>query len=209
MTPKRLTSKRLILEYESKREMNLANFRISEFSEGKEGLRFQYSTPDQFIDAYSDEELNLDYWWDGFNYSKDTLLKFIKTYSKQLSKREIEIAMAADIIDDDGYVVAIVTGDNITLKHELAHGYYFDTPLYRKTADEIISQIPQEIIDKLKQNLLDINYTPEVLQDEIHAYLTAYDKCEWKELFNNIKLKDVKKHIKLLDKNFKSFHPTL
>ena len=73
-----INNKRLILEYPTRKEMILSNFRISEFKEGVAGIKGRVFTCDEFIDAYSDAKGNIDYfsYWDGFNYSKKELTDF-------------------------------------------------------------------------------------------------------------------------------------
>lgn len=202
-----LTPNRTLLEFDSLKEMNLTLYRITEFSEGLAGLRSTYSTPDIFLDLYSNKNGLLDYfgYWDGHNISKLTVRQFINTYHDQLTNREKNVIEAIKDLKDTGYLIAMKKGDKITLKHEMAHGLYFDTPLYKERADAILGTISKSIYNQLKKGLKKINYHDDVIQDEIQAYLTAYDKIEFKELFPSIPVSKVRKQIKELNDNYKSF----
>ena len=95
----------LLLEYPSNMEMNLSTFRISEFFEGN--LKGKKFTTDQFIEEWSDEDGNMDIfeyngkylsyfaYWDGLNFTKKSLDKFMVKFALELSAREKEVIRAA------------------------------------------------------------------------------------------------------------------
>lgn len=210
----KLSNKQLLIEFPTRKEMNLTCFRMSEFSEGYEELR-QYYTPDVFIDKWSDEDGKITYWeyWQGHNITKKKIIEFSDVFShgyyttslfgKQpdlvqirdinlhLSKREIEVIFLLHQIDIDGYVIFIEEGDLITLRHELSHSYYFLYDTYKQRANAILNTLGDDISNRIKKGLIDMKYSEDVLQDEMQAYLTAYDQEEFQELFPNIKLSEI------------------
>lgn len=204
----KLSSKQLLIEFKTRKEMNLTCWRMSEFSEGYEELRTYY-TPDVFIDKWSDEDGKITYWeyWEGHNITKKKILEFAKAFHKNesgefgndsfkyvrdnVSNREIKVIELLDQIDDDGHVIFIEEGDEITFKHEIAHSYYFLYPEYKTRADSIVYGLPPQTQGFIKKGLREMKYSDDVLQDEIQAYLTAYDQEEWDECFPEVKLSEV------------------
>ena len=187
MKSTKLNNKRLLLEFPSRKEMTLSNFRISEFSEGKEGFKDNYFTTEKFIDGYSDENGDLDYfsYWEGFNYTKKVLLEFNELFIDKSYREELIIDISKQI-DEDGYIIVMEERDKITFKHEIQHLYFSENEEYRKKCLDIISYIPTDIIDTLKEYLYDMDYIEDNVIDEMTAYITAYDKEEWEECFEEL-----------------------
>lgn len=199
----KLSKKRLLLEFPTKKEMNLTNFRITEFTEGLKKIRGKYFTPDEFIDANSDKEGNIKYfsYWEGHNYTKKAVLNFKKNFL-DLSKREKSVITACKKIDSDGYVISMVKGDTTTLRHEMAHGIYFENLNYKKEVNKVLSTIPKTLISKWNKDYYAMGYGDINETDELHAYLVAFDKEEWKECFPSISAKKLLVPRKLLSKLF-------
>ena len=59
------------------------------------------------------------------------------------------------------------------LKHEIAHGFFYTIPEYRKEMVGLIDTLSDDVIDGLYQALLNDGYTPEVLDDEVQAYIST------------------------------------
>jgi len=200
----KLNNKKLLLEFPTRKEMTLSNFRISEFKEGKDGIKGMYFTVEKFIDIYSDEKGDIDFfsYWEGFNYSKKELSDFDKLFNDK-SEREIAIIEAAKEIDNDGYIICMEEGDEITLRHELSHGYFFDNEEYKNKATEIVKSLSQSVFNVYKNYLYQMDYNNENMIDEMHAYLVAYDKEEWDECFNSLRgNKEILSKSKLLNSLF-------
>lgn len=200
MKTTKLSPKQLLIEFPTRKEMNLTCFRMSEFSEGYEELRTYY-TPDVFIDKWSDEDGKITYWeyWEGHNITKEKILEFRTKFHgikigigyPSLSIRECDVIAELHQIDDDGHVIFMEEGDEITFKHEMAHSYYFLYPEYKTRADSIVYGLPPQTQGFIKKGLREMKYSDDVLQDEIQAYLTAYDQEEWDECFPEVKLSEV------------------
>lgn len=191
----KLTSKKLLLEFPTRKEQNLTMFRLSEFSEGDPILQ-KYYTPDIFIDFWSDDKGDINYWsyWEGFNVSKKDIIKFAMEFKGNVSKRELSVIEQLKNIEDDGYIISMVEGDVNTLKHEMSHSYYFEDENYRNQIIEVMNSIPDDIINRYKKHLIDMKYNESVLNDEMHAYLVAYDQEEWDECFPEIKREEIQEY---------------
>ena len=182
-----LTPKKLLIEFSSRKEMTLSNFRISEFKEGKDGIKGTFFTVEKFLDVYSDEKGDIDYfsYWEGFNYSKKELLDFDALFNDK-SERELSIILAAKGIDDDGYIICMEEGDEITLKHELAHGYFFEDKRYAAAATALVHSMSESVFNAFRDYLYEMDYNDGNMIDEMHAYLVAYDVEEWNECFESL-----------------------
>jgi len=190
----KLSPTRLYLEFKTRKEMNLANFRITEFSEGKEGFKGVYFTYEEFIESYSDEDGKMDYFsfWEGHNYSYKSVLEFYGIFKKfGFTSREDKILRSLEEITKEGYIICAVEGDEITLKHETAHALFFENEDYRNEATKIVSSLPKGVLKKFKDTLIAMGYSESVLIDEMHAYLVAFDEEEWLQHFNKVKGKSV------------------
>lgn len=59
------------------------------------------------------------------------------------------------------------------LRHEIAHGFFYTTPEYKREMLTLIDALSPEVKDGLYQILLMDGYTAEVLDDEVQAYLST------------------------------------
>jgi len=184
----------LLLEYPSNMEMNLATFRISEFFEGN--LKGKKFTTDQFIEEWSDEDGNMDIfeyngkylsyfaYWDGLNFTKKSLDKFMVKFALELSAREKEIIRAAR---KSSYIIALTeNGAESTRRHEFSHAFSFTDKAYKEKVFEIVESIPKELRDKFLSGLDGMGYSigdPAYENEEIHAYLVGYDQKEYENFF--------------------------
>lgn len=200
----------LLLEYPTRKELCLANWRISEFKEGLDGVYGIYTTPDIFLDKYSDDEGKIDYFevWEGFNYTNEQLWRFGQAFHSCLSNREKLILDASSKIDHFGYIIAFVDGDIETKQHELAHALYSINKDYKYQVDNILDEMSGFTLFKMKKDLLAIGYIPEVLMDEIHAYLTIFNQEEFDRIFHDLntldnnELQPIKSQLKALFDKF-------
>lgn len=180
----KLSPRALLIEFPTKKEMNLTCFRLSEFSEGDDRLK-QYYTPDVFIDIWSTKKGNIKYfsYWDGHNIPLDKITAFAEVFNGNVSAREQSIIDAGKDIDPDGYIIFSEQGDEVTIKHEKAHLYYREYPEYFKRANQISDKIGANNIISMNQGLLKEGYVESNLQNERQAYLTAFDQEEFDRMF--------------------------
>jgi hypothetical protein len=74
------------------------------------------------------------------------------------------------------YLIASEGKDKETIKHELAHSFYFIDKEYKRKVDLMVNKLIPSIHRKIKNYLLKLGYTQKVIKDEIQAYLCT--SCE-------------------------------
>jgi|SRR5579863_109721 len=200
----KLSNRAILIEFPTRKEMNLTCFRMSEFSEGNPQLQMYY-TPDVFIDIWSTKKGNIKYWsyWEGHNIPASKIHMFMHTFAGNVSERENAVFEAIQEIDYDGYVIFVEQGDAITIKHEKTHFYYREHPEYLKRANEISDKIGLNNIAAMNKGLLKEGYVKSNLQNERVAYLTAYDQEEFDEMFP--KVADVSKVVAELNELYNEY----
>ena len=110
--------------------------------------------------------------WDGFNFPMENALNFLNTYpaEKRIYDEENEILRV--LLRQSykiRYVVFTSKGSHLTtLRHELAHAYFYTSPSYAASARNIIGNY--DVRKQLKQ-LKVMGYHDDVLLDEINAYM--------------------------------------
>lgn len=203
----------MLLEFPTRKELNLAMFRISEYYEGDDTLRGRHWTPDLFLDRWTDKTGEMrkfgkgdSYFafWDGYNIPMEILRKFEDAFTLELSLREISIMVACSDVPTSGYLIACVKGDKLTRRHEEAHGHFYESKEYRKKALAILDTLAPATISKIERHLREVNYTTEVLTDEMHAYMVAYEPGEWRESFRSVRKAEIAKQVKALGELFDS-----
>jgi len=201
-----LSPRALLIEFPTRKELNLTCFRMSEFSEGPDELR-KYYTPDIFIDLMSTKAGNLKYfsYWEGHNIPVKTLKEFQIVFAMDLSDREVKVLFSLSRVAQDGYVIFMQEGDEETLKHEKCHLFYHEHSEYKKQVDAITSELPPVVATLIKSGLYKQGYTDSVLQDEIQAYTTAYYEEEWDEMFPKVTKKEITPFVKRLNDVYLQF----
>lgn len=207
MKKTQLTPTRILLEFETQKELTLHMFRFSEFFEGEKGIRGKKFAIDTFIDKYSDDKGYLDYfgYWEGYNIPKTEFDKFLKLYEGDYTKREIEVIKVVKGLPENGYIIASKVGDPITLKHEQGHGLFYENKDYREEAMNIVMSMPSKLITRYQIDLRKKHYCDDVLLDEIHAYILAYNSDDQKDLFPDIKFNEVRKYKNQLNDLYNKF----
>lgn len=103
--------------------------------------------------------------------------------------------------EDKFYLIA-TTGKNNVIKHEIAHGFFYLLPEYKKEMENAFSYLDSNVINQINSKLKEMGYTKQVFVDETQAYLsTGFDGIfdanlignsykEFKEIFNKFHKKD-------------------
>jgi hypothetical protein len=157
------------LEYDTNEEMAESFVRLQEFYESP-SFRGRHFTLDEFKSYHVGFFGEWDYYtrWSGFNVPGN-VVKLFKSTFQDLSTGEAEILKAVEhTIGDKFYVIASVAGDASTLNHELHHALFYLDEHYRNKATELVSSVR---VDKVVDWLLDHDYSKEVMEDEVAAYL--------------------------------------
>ena len=191
----RLSDTRMLIEFPNRKEHTLSMFRLSEFSEGKEGIKGCHFAIDEFLDAYSDKDGNITFFsfWDGFNVPMKQIHDFLLKFSKsELTKREKKVLKAVRTLPLNGTLITCEKGDENTLKHELAHCKFADNIPYRNEVLDVVHSIDFHLKKKFEGYLKEMGYSNDVIIDETHAYILVYDKDEYEECFPKIDFEDIK-----------------
>lgn len=63
--------------------------------------------------------------------------------------------------------------DLVTLKHEIAHGFFYTIPEYKDTMTELVKGLAPELRKFMNTELKKLGYTPKVYVDETQAYMST------------------------------------
>ena len=105
----------------------------------------------------------------------------------------------------DFYLIGAQSDDEETIKHEIAHGFWFTNPKYRIDMENLVSDLDPYAKHAMIEWLLDNNYCQDVLNDETQAYLATGLTDSMKKEFKKegVDIKVVRKpFIKLFDKYY-------
>lgn len=70
------------------------------------------------------------------------------------------------------YIIGAV-GNGETLKHEVAHGFFYTVPKYKEEMIKLTKELSPPLVKSLKTTLTKMGYTPKVHVDEIQAYMAT------------------------------------
>jgi hypothetical protein len=200
----------LFFEFESHKEMLMTMFRIQEYYESPfDKIRNNYFTVEQFIDAYMEEDGELDYFakWGGFNVPSHIVKDFFFNFRFDLTDREkiLKKGIEENLSSKDSfYIIAALKGQATCMQHELAHALYYLDKDFKDKALELVLSMPPETRNQMHTVLGGMGYTPEVFDDEIQAYLSTSDKKYLKEQFK-INSDDIKSTTDSLKKLLKKY----
>lgn len=75
---------------------------------------------------------------------------------------------------NNGYFIGMWHGSNKVLEHEVAHAFFATIPAYKAEQMLNIGEFPKDLFKCLSGQLVDMGYHPDVVLDEIQAYLSSY-----------------------------------
>jgi hypothetical protein len=70
------------------------------------------------------------------------------------------------------YIIGAV-GNGSTLRHEIAHGFFYTTPEYKKEMTALVKALPADVRKCINNTLKKMGYTPKVWVDETQAYMAT------------------------------------
>jgi hypothetical protein len=83
----------------------------------------------------------------------------------------------------DFYIIGAIKDDDVTLKHELAHGLFYLSKPYKEEMISLINKIPSKIYNNICQKFIENGYNESVHMDETQAFLSIeYDSINIKGL---------------------------
>ena len=71
------------------------------------------------------------------------------------------------------YIIGAVKNDNTALDHEIAHGFFYLYPEYKKETTKLVKSLDPKIRKSINSGLEKLGYTPKVYIDETQAYLST------------------------------------
>lgn len=176
-----------IFIFSNQYDMTSTFFRIQEFYESPSNeIRGKYFTLEKAIDTYTkltfkDKKENIFTYfqdWHGFNIPGNIANKFLFKFGLHFDLLNKEIKFFKTFIQDifknrnKYYLIGVVENDKESLKHELAHAFYYLYPEYKDQMLKLINE-NHPMIDIAKKHLLEIGYNESVLEDEIQAYFAT------------------------------------
>jgi hypothetical protein len=189
--------------FRTKRDMNLAMMRISEFQDSPhKQIKGQYFTYADFLEAYVDEDGKLDYfnYWEGHNFTKELVLDFYEKFKVENTFNEVEALVIQVSQNSQDYhkkvFIAHVEGDHATFNHEEAHAKFYFNETYKDAMIKKFSQVRYELLEKITSDL-NLRYGSSVIVDETQAYFTTADDTELIEMFPSLtylEILEVKDH---------------
>lgn len=92
------------------------------------------------------------------------------------------------------YLIGADSSDSDTMKHEIAHGFYYTNSEYKKEMNDLISNFKSSQYIRLKKNLVQMGYRDDkkIIDDEIQAYFSTgldgkFSNNEFKKLQKEFK----------------------
>ena len=181
----KLSKNILLFTFETQKELALTFFRVQEYYEspyndlhGKEFSVFD------FLNTMMDEKGEIDYFakWCGFNIPGIVINKWINslkdspTPSENIFWEEIYKNVS---LKNPFYVIGALEKDSETIDHEIAHALYYMNKEFYENMDILNDKFRKnfpKIYNSMSRHLKKMEYRPEVIKDEIQAYLSAESK---------------------------------
>ncbi|MBX4191895.1 hypothetical protein KW798_00180 [Candidatus Parcubacteria bacterium] len=165
------------LKFKEPGRMASALMRFQEFYESP-NFKGKYFTREEFNTWYTEAHKGSHYVQDwgayGFNFPSAVLKDFYAGHFDPLTQDEQDILDYFAQVSSDFYVIATSpASSNEMIGHEIAHALYFLNSDYKKEVEEILSQVDTEPLEHfLTTHPEYASYHPDVLDDEVHAYLS-------------------------------------
>ena len=181
----KLSKNILLFTFEAQKELALTFFRVQEYYEspyndlhGKEFSVFD------FLNTMMNEKGEIDYFakWCGFNIPGIVINKWINslrdspTPSENIFWEEIYKNVS---LKKPFYVIGALEKDIETIDHEIAHALYYMNKEFYENMDILNDKFRKnfpKIYNSMSRHLKKMEYRPEVIKDEIQAYLSAESK---------------------------------
>lgn len=116
--------------------------------------------------------------WGGFNIPCEVILDVfpeitdLNKYDKAMWEGYQQCQELAGSKKARFYIIGAI-GNGETLKHEIAHGFFYTIPEYKKEATKLVNSLKPEVVKSMKSVLTKMGYTPKVHIDEIQAYMAT------------------------------------
>lgn len=168
----KITDKIIRVSADSQRELGSTFIRFQEhyespewkdkiFTEGQ--LRAWYS------EKYGQNTYEVD--WTGFNIPSSILDPFIKGLFDPLAEREKDLVDLFKYRTDKFYIIGSQHDDS-TLDHEICHGLFYTNQEYQDKVLNVL-RCNMKKLKPVAEYVSGLMYHPSVVEDEVHAYVSA------------------------------------
>jgi len=115
--------------------------------------------------------------WSGFNFPGNIIEQVwnLGITDKYIYDYEMIQAWRKCKIEANGkkfYIIGVVKGGN-SFNHEIAHGFYYLYPEYKKIMNSLIKDLKPSILESCNLTLKKLGYASKVYKDEIQAYMST------------------------------------
>ncbi len=141
--------------------------------------------------------------WEGFNIPGHILNPFYDGKFDPLTPRE-ECLLDAfkEMRRRRFYIIGTEEGDNVTIRHEVAHGLFYTSPPYRREAIAALKGFTKWDRKRIDAFLESHIHHPGVWIDETHAYALANTDYLERAGVNKRRLRRVQKHLQSIFKKY-------
>lgn len=176
----KITPIKNILHLEASSQYELASMfmRVQEFYESPlPGIRENFFTLEQYMDAYAKEYGNFTYMvdWNGFNVPGHVVNNFFHTFKDDLLDKEkiLQAGIENAVTGMDKFYLIGTHSDKDYSEHEIAHALWYLDEDYSADALDVMSYIDPTTVKKMSDWLLNEGYTKHVILDETNAYFST------------------------------------
>lgn len=131
-----------------------------------------------YSETYGSDSYHND--WTGFNFPSYVLIPFRQGLFDPLTTLEQELLNLFKYRHDNFYIIG--ANDDAVIRHELSHALFAQNHQYKIKVNHLCKTYKKKL-KIIKDYILDKGYHPDVINDEIQAYITDNDD---KFIINNI-----------------------
>lgn len=116
--------------------------------------------------------------WGGFNIPSNIIFDMWNEH-KIIDKNKYDYAMwnawqeCYSESDKKQFYIIGAVGKGVTLKHEIAHGFFYTVPEYKKEMIALVKALPFKLRKSINKTLSKMGYTAKVFVDETQAYMAT------------------------------------
>jgi hypothetical protein len=114
--------------------------------------------------------------WNGFNFPSYIVTPFKEGKFDPLSGKEKKVLRLLKDLEEPYYVIGVHKASknvDAVLDHELKHALFYINEKYREQVIWAIAKVALSTVKAMKEELMEMGYTEEVIVDEINAFVTS------------------------------------
>lgn len=174
-----------LLTFKDQYDLNMTFLRYQEFYESPNPkFRGKNFTILDFMEWYAKDHNGVFTYtkdWAGFNcphYIFDQIKVKDRNKYDDLMDEVVDHCMSESFKkynDSKFYLIGTKEGAEATLKHEIAHGYFYLNPNYQKEMKNLVKNLKPNFKKHMFETLIKVRYAKKVLVDETQAWLATED----------------------------------